>query len=94
MVRYCAVKTCPNTDASKTLRFFKAPSKEKNRETHAKWSQFAGQELGKNSFVCQLHFRENEFVGEKKLRLRGGAIPSECCLGIYAKQYMVIFNFK
>ncbi len=90
MVRYCAVKTCSNNDARKGVRFFKVPDKDKQSEIHGKWSKFAGQALGKNSFVCHMHFRESDFVGEKKLRLCSGSVPSECYQGHSSNLYLLL----
>ncbi|KAG8228549.1 hypothetical protein J437_LFUL017939 [Ladona fulva] len=85
----CLVEGCYSTTSTKGLRLFHFP---RNREKCVQWVEFTGslilfdywkkrqllgKKIGNHCKICALHFLDEDFENEWKVRLKRGAVPSQ-----------------
>lgn len=80
-MRYCAIKSCKNTDKNRPdIRFYEFP---KSSETRSVWESFCGPSSASVRYICQEHFSDESWSLKDillksppdKRRLKDGAIP-------------------
>lgn len=96
LILKCCVKTCNSIHISnntESLVFHKIP---KDKEVRQKWFDAIGIYSDKPSFTCQnkvcsLHFCDEDYATNRKIRLNKGAVPSRR-LGISSQEVVQHMN--
>ncbi|KAG8229045.1 hypothetical protein J437_LFUL007600 [Ladona fulva] len=89
MAWVCWVEGCYSNTKTKGMELFHFPGP---RDICSKWVKFTasstlsdywekrqltGKRIGSNYKICRLHFRDEDFVNEWKVKLRRGVVPSQ-----------------